>query len=124
MKDGIDTSVGGVAGSLSGGQKQRIAIARAFIKKPRIILLDEATSALDSVNEKLVEESIEAYRQKMGQVSVIVIAHRLSSIRNADTIVVIKDGVLTEVGNHDALLENYPEGIYSGFVNMQNQAKE
>lgn len=54
----------------------------------------------------------------MGQVSVIVIAHRLSSIRNADTIVVIKDGVLTEVGNHDALLENYPEGIYSGFVNM------
>ena len=124
MVDGLDTQVGGVAGSLSGGQKQRIAIARAFIKKPRIILLDEATSALDSMNEKIVNESIDAYRKAAGNVTVLVIAHRLSSIRNSDKIIVIKNGVLSEVGNHDELLQSYPDGIYAGFVSKQSSAQD
>ena len=101
---GLDTEVGGVAGRLSGGQKQRIAIARAFIKKPKIILLDEATSALDKKNEKIIDDSIKRYRAKQGDITILVIAHRLSTIRDADKIVVIKNGVLAEEGNHEGLL--------------------
>lgn len=63
MDNGLETMVGGSGGSLSGGQKQRVAIARAFVKKPRILLLDEATSALDKVNERLVQDAIDRYRQ-------------------------------------------------------------
>jgi len=116
MTKGLDTLVGGSAGMLSGGQKQRIAIARAFIKQPRIILLDEATSALDKMNEKIIDESIENHRKKMGNITILVIAHRLSTIRNADKIVVIKNGELTEIGDHQSILMTYPNGIYSGFV--------
>lgn len=101
---------------ISGGQKQRIAIARAFVKKPRILLLDEATSALDKMNEQMVQEAIDRYRQEVGGVTIITIAHRLSTIRDADQILVIKDGMLTERGNHEALLKDYPQGIYAGFV--------
>jgi ABC-type multidrug transport system fused ATPase/permease subunit len=100
MKSGIETMVGGVGGSLSGGQKQRIAIARAFLKKPKILLLDEATSALDKINEKLIQDAIDRYRKQVGGISIIVIAHRLSTIQDADNILVIKDGVLTEQGTH------------------------
>jgi ATP-binding cassette subfamily B (MDR/TAP) protein 1 len=96
MKKGLDTYVGGAGGSLSGGQKQRIAVARAFLRKPKILLLDEATSALDKMNEKLIQEAIDAYRKKINGMSVIVIAHRLSTIQDADKIIVLKDGVLTE----------------------------
>ena len=124
MTQGLDTVVGGSAGMLSGGQKQRIAIARAFIKQPKIILLDEATSALDKMNEKIIDESIENYRKKMGNITILVIAHRLSTIRNADKIVVIKNGVLTEVGDHNTLLMTYPNGIYSGFVAKQASSEE
>lgn len=115
MSSGIDTVVGGVAGGLSGGQKQRIAIARAFIKKPKILLLDEATSALDKMNEKIIDQAIINYRKAQSGITVLVIAHRLSTIRDADKIVVIKNGVLTEIGNHESLLENYKDGIYAGF---------
>lgn len=97
----MDTIVGGSGGSLSGGQKQRVAIARAFIKKPKILLLDEATSALDKVNERIVQESIDRYRKTMNDITIIVIAHRLTTIRDADKIVVLVNGELTEVGNHD-----------------------
>jgi len=124
MTKGLDTLVGGSAGMLSGGQKQRIAIARAFIKQPKIILLDEATSALDKMNEKIIDESIENYRKKMGNITILVIAHRLSTIRNADKIVVIKNGVLTEIGDHNTLLMSYPNGIYSGFVSKQASGEE
>ena len=86
--------------------------------------MDEATSALDIVNEKIVNDAIESYRKAMGNITVLVIAHRLSSIRDADSIVVIKNGVKTEVGNHDQLLQNYPEGIYAGFVKMQSSSND
>lgn len=124
MSKGLDTVVGGAAGMLSGGQKQRIAIARAFIKKPKIILLDEATSALDKMNEKAIDEAIERYRKVQGNITILVIAHRLSTIREADKIVVIKNGVLTETGNHDTLIKDYPEGIYAGFVQKQASSEE
>jgi ATP-binding cassette subfamily B (MDR/TAP) protein 1 len=100
MDKGLETSVGSGGGQLSGGQKQRIAIARAFIKKPRILLLDEATSALDKANERLVQQAIDNYRKTTGDISIIVIAHRLSTIKDADKIVVLKNGELTEMGKH------------------------
>lgn len=96
MKNGIETMVGGTGGALSGGQKQRLAIARAFLKKPKILLLDEATSALDKMNEKLIQDAIDKYRAQGRGVSIVVIAHRLSTIKNADNILVLKDGSLTE----------------------------
>jgi ABC-type multidrug transport system fused ATPase/permease subunit len=85
-----------------------VAIARAFIKKPKILLLDEATSALDKVNERYVQDSIDNFRKKQNDITIIVIAHRLSTIKDADKIVVLVNGVLTEVGNHEQLLQNYP----------------
>ena len=81
-----------------------MAIARAFLKKPRILLLDEATSALDEVNEKAVQSAIDRYRKNYGNITIIVIAHRLTTIRDADKIVVIKNGDMVEVGNHEKLL--------------------
>jgi len=121
---GIYTQVGSAGGQLSGGQKQRIAIARAFLKKPKILLLDEATSALDKVNEKAVQEAIDRYRKTTGNITIIVIAHRLSTIRDADKIVVIKNGELTEMGNHEELLANYPNGTYASFVEKQKSSEE
>jgi ATP-binding cassette subfamily B (MDR/TAP) protein 1 len=121
---GIDTLVGASGGQLSGGQKQRIAIARAFLKKPKILLLDEATSALDKISEKAIQEAIDRYRQTVGNITTVVIAHRLSTIKDADKIVVIKDGALAEMGNHEELLENYPDGVYAGFVAKQKTAEE
>ena len=115
-KDGIHTNVGNAGGQLSGGQKQRIAIARAFIKKPKILLLDEATSALDKRNEKEVQNAIDKIRQELGSATTIVIAHRLSTIRNADNIIVLQQGRIIEQGKHDEILSNYPQGLYSKFV--------
>lgn len=122
-KEGIDTYVGNSGSQLSGGQKQRIAIARAFIKKPKILLLDEATSALDKKNEKIVQTAIENIRKQLGQVTTVVVAHRLSTIKNADNILVMKYGELREQGTHKSLLENYPDGIYAQFVRQQEEAE-
>lgn len=121
---GIDTQVGGSGGKLSGGQKQRIAIARAFLKKPKILLLDEATSALDKVNERAIQDAIDNYRKQTGDVTIIVIAHRLSTIRDADQIVVLKSGDLVEVGNHHSLLRDFPNGVYSNFCEKQQHSEE
>lgn len=99
-KDGINTSVGGSGGQLSGGQKQRIAIARAFIKRPKILLLDEATSALDKKNEQVVQQAIDNIRKQLGAVTTVVIAHRLSTIKDADNILVMHYGELKEQGTH------------------------
>jgi ATP-binding cassette subfamily B (MDR/TAP) protein 1 len=120
---GINTQVGASGSQLSGGQKQRIAIARAFLKKPKILLLDEATSALDKVNEKLVQDAIDNYRKSTGNITIVVIAHRLSTIIDADKIVVVKDGVLAEMGSHQELLSSYPNGVYAGFVEKQKTAE-
>lgn len=115
--------MGNAGSQLSGGQKQRIAIARAFIKKPKILLLDEATSALDKRNEREVQAAIDHIRQELGSVTTVVVAHRLSTIKNSDKIIVMNKGRIVEVGNHQSLLEDYPEGIYAKFVREQEQSE-
>ena len=119
-----DTDVGPSGASLSGGQKQRIAIARALIKQPAILLLDEATSALDAASERVVQESIDslAARQKEADSSakkttIIIIAHRLSTVRNADKICVMEKGQIIESGTHDELLDR--DGLYKQLWDKQ-----
>ncbi|KAJ3150422.1 hypothetical protein HDU89_003207 [Geranomyces variabilis] len=109
---GYDSLIG--PGTLSGGQKQRVAIARALIKNPRILLLDEATSALDSKSERLVQAALEA--ASAGR-TCIVVAHRLSTIRRATTICVMKNGQIIEQGSHDDLFNR--NGAYTQLVNRQ-----
>ena len=100
---------------MSGGQKQRIAIARAILKSPKILLFDEATSALDSQSESVVQEALQV--ASMGRTT-IVIAHCLSTIRNADTIAVMQSGEVKELGSHDELIAN-ENGLYSSLVRLQ-----
>ena len=109
---GIDANVGAGGGMLSGGQKQRIALARAFIKKPCMLIFDEATSALDKVNEAEVQRAIDQMKQELGTVTTLVIAHRLSTVRNADNIIVMKKGKIAEQGTHDSLVA-IPGGVYA-----------
>jgi ATP-binding cassette subfamily B (MDR/TAP) protein 1 len=123
LSKGINTNVGNAGGQLSGGQKQRIALARAFIKKPKILLLDEATSALDKRNEREVQAAIDRIKKELGSITTIVIAHRLSTIKDADQIIVMNKGKIVETGNHQSLLDNYPNGIYSKFVREQENAE-
>ena len=92
LADGIETNVGAAGGQLSGGEKQRIALARAFIKKPKILILDEATSALDRANEREVQEAVDKIQGSDQRITVVVIAHRLSTIQNAHKIVVLEKG--------------------------------
>ena len=99
LPEGIDSNVGALGSKLSGGQKQRIAIARALISKPDLLILDEATSALDNKNERYVQKAIENINRATN-ISTVVIAHRLTTIRNADLIVVLKSGKVVERGNH------------------------
>ncbi|NWX46594.1 MDR1 protein, partial [Steatornis caripensis] len=110
----FETMVGERGAQLSGGQKQRIAIARALVRNPKILLLDEATSALDTESESVVQAALDKAREGR---TTIVVAHRLSTVRNADLIAVFEGGVITEQGNHFKLLER--KGIYYKLVNMQ-----
>jgi len=120
----LDTDVGAGGGQLSGGQKQRIAIARAFLKKPNVLLLDEATSALDRRSEVAILEAIENYRKTVGDLTIITIAHRLSTVKDAHQIYVISKGHLAEQGNFETLLQNYPTGIFASFVEKQKSAEQ
>ena len=114
--DGYDTLVGERGESLSGGQRQRIAIARAFIRNAPILLLDEATSALDSESEQLVQRGIEAL---MGGRTTLVVAHRLSTIENADMIYVMEHGKICEKGRHSELMEQ--GGVYKRLVELSGE---
>jgi len=111
LPEGYHTDVGLKGISLSGGQKQRIAIARALIRDPKILLLDEATSSLDSESEKLVQAAFE--RAGKGR-TMVVVAHRLATIQNADVIFVLGEGKVLETGNHQTLLKN--RGVYYQMV--------
>ncbi|KAF5075485.1 putative multidrug export ATP-binding/permease protein [anaerobic digester metagenome] len=119
LPDGYDTYVGERGTRLSGGQKQRIAIARVFLKNPKILILDEATSALDNESEKYIQESLERLSKNR---TTIVIAHRLSTIRNADEIVVLTDEGIAERGKHQELLKK--NGVYARYYNMQFEGIE
>jgi len=119
--DGYDTQVGDKGAQLSGGQKQRIAIARILIKQPKVLLLDESTSALDSESEVVVQEALDALLEKGGRTT-IMIAHRLSTVRNADTIAVVSEGHVVETGTHDELLAK--QGNYYALVEAQKAKKK
>jgi ABC-type bacteriocin/lantibiotic exporter with double-glycine peptidase domain len=115
LPNGFETNIGENGTMLSGGQKQRIAIARALYKNPEILLMDEATSALDSHSEKIVKDTIDAF--KATGKTVIVIAHRLSTIANSDTIIVMENGTIVESGNHLELLSR--KSYYFSLWNKQ-----
>lgn len=119
LPDKFDTLVGGRGTQMSGGQKQRIAIARALVRRPKILLLDEATSALDTESEAVVQAALDKAREGR---TTIVVAHRLSTIRNADVIAAFEDGVITEQGTHDELMAK--QGVYFKLVTMQTSVAD
>lgn len=117
LPDGYDTVIGEGGESLSGGEKQRISIARAMLKDAPIIILDEATANVDPENEKLLQDAIEELTRNK---TIIMIAHRLKTVRNADQILVVENGEIVQKGNHDTLIKE--EGIYKRFINIRNEA--
>ncbi|KAJ0924625.1 putative biotin synthase, ABC-type xenobiotic transporter [Helianthus annuus] len=119
LPQGYETEVGESGIQLSGGQKQRIAIARAIVKKPKVLLLDEATSALDLESEKHVQEAL---RKIIKHTTTIVVAHRLSTIREATVIAVVQDGKVSEYGTHDTLMASHYDGVYATLVRSEIEA--
>jgi len=119
LSDGYDTYVGERGVKLSGGQKQRISIARVFLKNPPVLILDEATSALDNESERLVQQSLE--RLARGRTT-FTIAHRLTTIRNADTILVLTENGIAEQGSHQELMKK--KGIYYGLYSMYSDRSD
>jgi subfamily B ATP-binding cassette protein HlyB/CyaB len=116
LAEGYDTLVGEQGGSLSGGQRQRVAIARALFTNPRILILDEATSALDYESEAIIGRNMAKICQGR---TVLIIAHRLSAVRNAHRIIVMERGQIVEAGPHDVLV-NTPGGLYAHLWAMQD----
>ena len=117
LPDGYDTVIGEGGADLSGGEKQRISIARAILKDAPIIIFDEATANVDPENEDKLQKAMESLSKDK---TVIMIAHRLKTIRNADNIIVLDDGVITEEGNHEALMQE--NGLYKAFVADREEA--
>lgn len=118
LPDGYDTMIGEGGSSLSGGKKQRISIARAMLKDAPIVILDEATASIDPENEHLIQEALSALTHGK---TIITIAHRLATIENADQILVIDGGTITQKGTHKELLEQ--EGTYKEFIKIREQAE-
>lgn len=105
---------------MTGGQKQRIAIARAILKDPKILLLDEATSALDAESERVVQDALD---RVMVERSTVVVAHRLTTIKGADIIAVVKNGVIAEKGRHEVLMK-INDGIYASLVSLHMNSSD
>ncbi|KAH9613320.1 hypothetical protein KSS87_021170, partial [Heliosperma pusillum] len=118
LPQGLDTLVGDHGTQLSGGQKQRVALARAILKDPRILLLDEATSALDVESERIVQEALDSI---MGDRTCVVVAHRLSTVRNVDVIAVIHQGTVVEKGPYSELIAD--EGVFSQLIRLQQKGE-
>ncbi|MEK0187423.1 ABC transporter ATP-binding protein, partial [Microcoleus anatoxicus] len=118
LPDGYETIVGERGQKLSGGQRQRIAIARAVLKNPPILILDEATSAVDNETEAAIQRSLERITKNR---TTIAIAHRLSTVRNADCIFVMDEGLVVESGQHEQLIEN--DGVYASLWRVQSGIK-
>lgn len=118
MPDGYDTVIGEGGGTLSGGEKQRISIARAMLKGAPIIILDEATASIDPENEHLIQSAISELTKGK---TIITIAHRPATIRNADQILVVEDGRIAECGTHDELIA--ADGLYRRFVKIREKAE-
>ena len=114
LENGYDTVIGERGVKLSGGQKQRLSIARVFLKNPPILILDEATSALDNTTEILIQRALDELCKGR---TTIVVAHRLSTVKNANKIAVVSDGRITELGNHNELVEL--GGTYAGLYKLQ-----
>jgi ATP-binding cassette subfamily B protein len=117
LEKGYDTYVGEHGVKLSGGQKQRISIARVFLKNPPILILDEATSALDNTTEILIQQALDELCRGR---TTLVVAHRLSTIKNADEIAVVSDGRITEQGTHEELMAR--KGMYYDLYQLQFRA--
>ena len=117
MPQGYDTIIGSSGRNLSGGEKQRVSMARAILANPRILILDEATSAVDTETELAIQESLEKLVKGRTTLS---IAHRLSTLRNADKLIVVDDGRVTEAGTHGELIEM--KGTYYKLMELQTKA--
>jgi ATP-binding cassette subfamily B protein len=119
LPEGLDTLAGRRGSHLSGGQRQRVAIARALLRNPKILLLDEATSALDNESERLVKEALATLMKNR---TTLLIAHRLSTVRSADEIVVMADGRVVERGSHAKLMAE--NGVYASLVHADGSHEE
>jgi ATP-binding cassette, subfamily B, bacterial HlyB/CyaB len=119
LPEGYDTLVGEQGSSLSGGQRQRVAIARALFTNPRVLIFDEATSALDYESEAIIQKNMAHICQGR---TVLIIAHRLSAVRNAHRIIVMDKGNIVESGSHDELVQQ-PKGLYAYLWKMQDGGK-
>ena len=117
LPNGYDTNIGERGVRLSGGQKQRLSIARVFLKNPPILILDEATSALDNTTEILIQQALDELCKGR---TTLVVAHRLSTIKNADEIAVVADGMITEQGTHEELMAK--QGMYYDLYQLQFRA--
>ena len=113
------TEIGERGVKLAGGQKQRLAIARVFLKNPPIVILDEATSSLDNYTEKLIQESLDKLAENR---TTLIIAHRMSTIKNADKIIVLNNGEVAEIGTHSTLM--LKGGLYYNLYNAQKQTDD